>query len=523
MRQSLAAGATFGTTIVFLCLTGFAFTFAALLDTLIRGEEAAAGGLPLGLLLFIGLLGVWAGIRSARPIGHERPTWGETFVGGVLAGVVAGLPTAILTLIVGPLRLQEQDIRLTMAALSPDAIDQLLLGLRPVLAALAHVGFLAAVCLMAAIGARLLERSGTAEGETSGVGRMRERARESQFGKLLGSRALRYVLYVILTAILLAMPQFLNQFYNYTLGTVGIYVLLGLGLNIVVGYAGLLDLGYVAFFAVGAYVVALLTAPYPWNLQWSFWTVLPLVLLIAAFVGVLLGVPVLRLRGDYLAIVTLGFGEIIRTLLRSDALTPYTGGPDGIPSVGGPRLFGQILNDEKSMMYFIIVAVFLIIFMTDRLKNSRVGRSWMAIREDETVAQAMGINTLYYKLLAFGIGAAFAGLGGMLFASRNQFTGPEDYTLLVSINVLSLVIVGGMGSVPGVILGALVLKGLPELLREIEQYRILAFGALLVVMMVARPQGLWPSARRRLELQVEESPELPPEEATAQRASEVTP
>jgi branched-chain amino acid transport system permease protein len=225
---------------------------------------------------------------------------------------------------------------------------------------------------------------------------------------------------------------------------------------------------------------------------------------LASVAGVLLGIPVLRMRGDYLAIVTLGFGEIIRILSKSDVLTDFTGGPKGVRAVGGPELFGWDLNSEFHFMYFIMLGILLVAYATYRLQRSRVGRAWMAIREDEDVAEAMGVNTLKYKLLAFAIGAAFAGFSGGLFASRNRFTGPEDFTLLVSINVLALVIIGGMGSIPGVILGALVLKGLPEILRELSDYRMLAFGALLVVMMILRPEGLWPSARRKMELEGED-------------------
>ncbi|HSO28172.1 MAG TPA: hypothetical protein VLS48_08890, partial [Anaerolineales bacterium] len=270
-----------------------------------------------------------------------------------------------------------------------------------------------------------------------------------------------------------------------------------------------LDLGYVAFFAVGAYTIGLLTAPQPLGLEWNFWLVLILAIMMAALAGILLGIPVLRLRGDYLAIVTLGFGEIIRVLVRSDLLAPVLGGPQGIRDIAGPNLFGFPLNNERGYMYLIILGILLVIFLTIRLQESRVGRSWIAMREDETVAQAMGISTYRAKLLAFAIGAAFAGLGGVLFASRNQYTGPEDHALLVSINVLSIVIVGGMGSIPGVILGAFALKGLPEVLRQIEDYRILAFGGLLVVMMIWRPEGLWPSKRRRLEMHSDEGSEPP--------------
>ncbi|PKO22335.1 MAG: ABC transporter ATP-binding protein [Chloroflexi bacterium HGW-Chloroflexi-1] len=300
--------------------------------------------------------------------------------------------------------------------------------------------------------------------------------------------------------ILLFFPFVLGQYWNYTLGTVGIYVILGLGLNIVVGFAGLLDLGYVAFFAIGAYIVAILTAPAPHGIMMNFWLVVPIGIVLAALAGVLLGIPVLRMRGDYLAIVTLGFGEIIRILSKSDALTDFTGGPRGIRSVGGPGLFGFDVSSEFYFMYIIILGIVLAAYVTLHLQQSRVGRAWMAMREDEDVAQAVGIYTLQYKLLAFATGAALAGFSGVIFASRNKFTGPEDFTLLVSINVLCLVIIGGMGSIPGVVAGALVLKGLPEILRQLADYRMLAFGALLILMMIVRPEGLWPSTRRQMEL-----------------------
>jgi branched-chain amino acid transport system permease protein len=243
----------------------------------------------------------------------------------------------------------------------------------------------------------------------------------------------------------------------------------------------------------------------------GFWPVLLLSVVFAAMAGILLGIPVLRMRGDYLAIVTLGFGEIIRVLIRSDMMAPYLGGPQGIRDIAGPSIFGISLTSEKSYLYLIILGIMLTILITNYLQNSRVGRAWMAMREDETVAQAMGINTLYYKLLAFSTGAAFAGLGGALFAARNQYTGPADHTLMVSINVLCLLIVGGMGSIPGVIVGAFVLKGLPEILRELEIYRLLVFGGLLVAMMIVRPEGLWPAPRRKLELHEDEPGGLPPE------------
>ena len=289
----------------------------------------------------------------------------------------------------------------------------------------------------------------------------------------------------------------------------GIYVLLGLGLNIIVGLSGQLVLGYVAFFAIGAYSFALLTAPVPHNLMWNFWPAVGAAIFLAAVAGLLLGLPILNLRGDYLAIVTLGFGEIIRNLIRSDLLTPLTLGPRGVREIAQPTLFGNPFSSDIDFMYLIIVAVLILIYITHRIQNSRTGRAWLSIKDDETVARASGVNVYKYKLLALSLGAAFAGLGGAIFASRNLFTGPEDHILMVSINVLCLIIVGGMGSIPGVILGAFALKGIPEMLRDFEIYRMLAFGALLVVMMIVRPEGLWPTGRPKLEkYKGEDEPEL---------------
>ena len=219
----------------------------------------------------------------------------------------------------------------------------------------------------------------------------------------------------------------------------------------------------------------------------------------AVIAAVFLGLPTMRLRGDYLAIVTLGFGEIIRILLKSDLLTDYTGGPRGLMSIAGPTLFGKPFSSDSDFVYIIFVGVVLAIFLFNRLQDSRTGRAWLAIKEDPIAAQATGVNLQRHKLLALCIGAAFAGLVGGISAARNQFTGPNDHSLMVSMNVLSILIVGGVNSIPGIILGAFTLKGLPEILREVENYRQLAFGVLLVVMMLMRPDGLWPSSRPLIE------------------------
>lgn len=304
----------------------------------------------------------------------------------------------------------------------------------------------------------------------------------------------------VLTAILLILPRVLGIFFSEILDNVGLYILMGLGLNLVVGFAGLLDLGYVAFYAIGAYTLGVLTTPELAGYQLSFWQALPFALLTSTLAGLLLGMPVLKMRGDYLAIVTLGFGEIIRIVVLSDWLRPYLGGTQGIQRIAKAQI-GPITFDSQAKIYYIILAGCLIAaFITWRLKDSRLGRAWMAIREDEDVAEAMGINLVATKLLAFASGAFFAGMGGVLFASKVGSAYPHSFNLLVSINVLSLIIIGGMGSIPGVVVGSLALVGLPDLLREFAEYRIWVYGAILVAMMLVRPEGLWPEERRKLEL-----------------------
>ena len=274
-------------------------------------------------------------------------------------------------------------------------------------------------------------------------------------------------------------------------------MLMGFGLNIVVGMAGLLDLGYVAFFAVGAYSMALLTSPRASiEMGISFWAALPIVVLITGATGLLVGAPVLRMRGDYLAIVTLGFGEIARFLFLSDWFKPWLGGAQGIilippVSIGNVQLIGP-----HKLYYLIITGCLIALFISARLRGSRVGRAWMAMSEDEQVAETMGINTVYYKLLAFGLGAMIASLSGAVFAAKLGTIFPHSFNVLVSITALSLLIVGGIGSLPGIIVGALVLVGLPELLREFTEYRLLIYGAVLIFMMLARPEGLIPRVRQ---------------------------
>jgi branched-chain amino acid transport system permease protein len=294
-------------------------------------------------------------------------------------------------------------------------------------------------------------------------------------------------------------------FLSQALFIIGLYVVMGLGLNIVVGFAGLLDLGYVAFFAFGAYTMAILTTTgHLGQGQLTFWTALPFAMLAGVLWGFLLGFPVLRMRGDYLAIVTLGFGEIIRILALSNWLAPIEGGAQGVLHIPPPQVFGFVLNSPQWMYYLNVLAAVFAAFVAIRLRSSRLGRQWMAMREDEDVAEAMGINLVQTKLSAFAIGGAFSALAGAIFAARLGTIFPTTFNILISINALALIIVGGMGSIPGVVVGALILVGLPEVLREFEDYRLLLYGILLVVMMIAKPEGFLPEARRREELHAQE-------------------
>ena len=315
----------------------------------------------------------------------------------------------------------------------------------------------------------------------------------------------RVVLILLAIVFVLSLPWLVGLFLSQALFIIGLYVVMGLGLNIVVGFAGLLDLGYVAFFAFGAYTMAILTTTgHLGQGQLTFWTALPFAMVAGVLWGFLLGFPVLRMRGDYLAIVTLGFGEIIRILALSNWLAPIEGGAQGVLHIPPPQVFGFVLNSPQWMYYLNVLAAVFAAFVAIRLRSSRLGRQWMAMREDEDVAEAMGINLVQTKLSAFAIGGAFSALAGAIFAARLGTIFPTTFNILISINALSLIIVGGMGSIPGVVVGALILVGLPEVLREFEDYRLLLYGILLVVMMIAKPEGFLPEARRREELHAQE-------------------
>ncbi len=323
------------------------------------------------------------------------------------------------------------------------------------------------------------------------------RPQPGQRGQLL----LRSSLISIGVFVLATLPFMVGLYWSDVSVLFGLLTLMGLGLNIVVGFAGLLDLGYVAFFAIGAYTAGLLTSmrsSLAWG--WSFWAAWPIAMVFAAMAGILLGVPVLRMRGDYLAIVTLGFGEIIRVLALSDLLKPYIGGAQGILEVPKPTIGGLTLLTSQHLYYLILLGCLVAIFISWRLSDSRVGRAWIAIREDEDVAEAMGINLVQYKLFAFAIGALLAGVSGAIFASKLSSIYPHSFNLIWSINALCLIIVGGVASIPGVVVGAFAMVFLPEVLRFAAEYRYLMYGAALVVMMLVKPEGLWPAERRQREL-----------------------
>ena len=322
------------------------------------------------------------------------------------------------------------------------------------------------------------------------------------------------VLFGAIAVACVGLPMILGGIVNELLANVGLFLLLALGLNIVVGLAGLLDLGYVAFFAVGGYTTSVLTSsnsPF-FAPEWHFGIALLFVVVMAAVAGLVIGAPVIRMRGDYLAIVTLGFGEIVRLLFLSDWLKPYFGGSQGITKVNPVELgpFKVQGSDPRSVFYLVLVFCALAIYVSWRLQGSRLGRAWMATREDEQVAEAMGINTVNAKLMAFVVGATMAAFSGAVLAAKVGSVFPKSFEILVSIIILVVVIVGGMGNIAGVMVGSLVLIGIlggprqPGLLQEFQSYKLLIYGALLVFMMLKRPEGLVPSARRSRELHQDE-------------------
>ena len=334
--------------------------------------------------------------------------------------------------------------------------------------------------------------SGQKKGEASGL------AKISLAQQIMNEPKMYYPILFALSLFAATFPFVFTIYQVNIMTTALMYVVLGLGLNIVVGLAGLLDLGYVAFYLVGAYSYALLN----YHFGLSFWLALPIGAFIGAIFGILLGFPVLRMRGDYLAIVTLGFGEIIRIIMEN--WNEFSFGPSGIANIPRPGFFGIKFSLQGStifMYFFMICLVLFTIFIVNRLRNSRIGRAWVALREDEVACQAMGIDRTKTKLTAFALGATWAGMVGVIFAAKTTFINPASFTVWESITILCIVVLGGMGSIIGVIFGALILILLPEYLRAFSEYRMVTFGAVLVIMMVFRPQGIVPDIRHRFKHQ----------------------
>jgi branched-chain amino acid transport system permease protein len=513
------------------------------------GRDIIGGVLSLGQIFLFGAA-VGCAFLAARQ--HAGGGVGQTLLGGALVGLLSSLAPALLALLAEPLNLREFLINV-----SPELVEVLTFGQGPVgliilvvagtvlgvvgagivllparvrqplltgLTAIFLVGLLSETIILSwgsrglglairrfVFAGRGLSILGTAViflifgGATAWWGSQGERVRARVDGlPPRQQRTLRWGGIGLGILVLLVLPVLMRTYLSEVIDNVGLYVLMGLGLNIVVGFAGLLDLGYVAFFAIGAYTMALLTPSEFGVANLSFWTALPFSVLAAVVMGIFLGVPVLRMRGDYLAIVTMGFGEVVRILVLSDFLAPALGGAQGILKVPNPSVGALEIVKPEHLYYLILAGCLLALFISWRLRDARLGRQWMALREDEDVAEAMGINLVKTKLLAFAIGAAFSGLSGAIFAAKLGSIFPHSFKLEVSIYVLCLIIVGGMGSLPGVIVGAFFIMGLPELLREFAEYRMLMYGALLIVMMLARPEGLWPSETRKRELRAAE-------------------
>lgn len=334
---------------------------------------------------------------------------------------------------------------------------------------------------------------------------------KKRFGQMSpsGQKSVRYFGWACALIVFLLFPAAAGSFFGQVMMYVGLFILMGMGLNLELGLAGLLDLGFVAFFAAGAYTIALFTGHHDLLIlildrPLNWWEALPLAVMVSICIGLLFGIPVLKVRGDYLAVATMGLGEIIRVVVLSDMAAPLLGGSQGMLHIPRPTLFGWELNDPIYLFYLTLVCASVAGYFAWALENSRLGRAWMAIREDEDVGQALGINLVNVKLLAYGLGAGFAGLAGAIFAVMLTSIFPHSFQLLISINILALLIVGGLGSLPGVVVGAAMLIGTPELLREFGEYRFLAYGAVLIAMMRVKPIGLWPSAARKREIQSEE-------------------
>jgi len=540
--RAVLIGLVFGAVAVHLAIVGVLLMIHQrwiVIDTLSLGQATLV------------TLGIGAGAMAATRVARDGGAFGGGKVAhlmiGAIAGAACGVPIALLALLIAVLPLQSIFI-----ALSPDLLDMLTVGQGLGLGMVILVGGATLAGLLGAglgLAPRDLRRAlipGAVTVVVAGVFQELIQLMLQQWEVLGDFQALFYTweglsvqgavaLFIIATGlglafrlaqrrrvarrgppdpkrtrlmwagiallVLIVLPALAGSYIGQVLMLVGLYILMGMGLNLEVGLAGLLDLGFVAFFAVGAYTTAILTADSPVALMHlPFWGAMPISVLLAVCVGVLFGLPVLGVRGDYLAVATMGLGEIVRVLVLSDFAAPLLGGAQGILQIPKPHIGSFVLSTPVSLFYLTLVCSAVAAFIAWRLENSRLGRAWMALRDDEDVAQALGINLVRSKLLAYGLGAAFAGLAGSIFAAMLTSVYPSSFQLLISVNVLALIIVGGMGSLPGVVLGSIALIGLPELLREFGEYRYLFYGVALVIMMRLKPEGLWPSEARQREL-----------------------
>jgi branched-chain amino acid transport system permease protein len=546
-RSSAFVGVVFGVIALHLAIVG--------LLPMLHRRWIIVDALSLGHAVLLAI-GIGAGAFAARHQAH-RPA---TLLGAMLAGTIAALPLAAL--VVSMLCV---NLRWMFIALSPDLLEMLTFGigsaagLAPLVAAGAVLGTLGGLLTWSPVrlrralawgctavvvagvfqeliqimmqsgdligdvrdalytwdgltpqGAAILFGCGVLAGVAFDMVRGRNPVHTNETPQAMRRR--RAINMLLVLAVLIVFPLIAGSYVGQVMMLVGLYILMGMGLNLEVGLAGLLDLGFVAFFAVGAYTTAILTADSPHALaaytvipSLTIWEAMPISVLMSVMVGVAFGLPVLGVRGDYLAVATMGLGEIVRVLVASDFAAPLLGGAQGVLQIPRPAIGSVVLNDPVQLFYLTLAAAMIAAWFAWRLENSRLGRAWMALRDDEDVAQALGVNLVKAKLLAYGLGAAFAGLAGSIFATMLGTIYPSSFQLLVSINVLALIIVGGMGSLPGVVVGAAVLIGLPELLREFGEYRYLFYGAALVIMMRIRPEGLWPSPTRRRELHADDA------------------
>ncbi len=476
LAPAVLAGSIAGGTLSALVLLGEVINLRAvflnaspqLYEILTFGLGIAGGWIPLAVFALLGAIG---GLVSILPLSSRRPL-ATALLALLLAGLFAGIFRAAMltTPLAGTARL-----------------------------------------LFASVGLTAIGAIGTVVVFVGG----RELFYYTDLRRRVGAlppaqqRLVRWPVLFVAAVVVLVLPQALGSFVAQVIALVAVYVLMGLGLNITLGLAGLLDLGFVAFFAVGAYTVGLLTSTAEFGIAgWPFWAAIPFAVIFAMLFGAVLGLPILGIRGDYLAIATLGFGEIIRILAGSDLLKAWLGGPRGIINVPKPIDVppGHFLSGPNQIYYIVIACAVVIGFVAWRLRASRLGRAWLSIREDEDVAEALGVNLVQTKLLAYILGAGFAGLGGGIFTALVGSIFSSSIQLFVSINVVAIVVVGGMGSIPGAVFGAIFLIGVPELFREFSEYRFLFYGATLILIMLYRPEGIMPTkfAAREVHLQSSE-------------------